>query len=901
MKALSYLFLQFPFRKCAPLLLLLGMASLAICQTPQEHVYATGTGTSNPSAAVISGFDKNSLSGSLAAIPSSPFPAHNAAPMAVDGQGKFLFVAGPTSIAMYAIDAASGALTEVQRSPFPYIPTINANQAPSDPLSIATEPTGKFVYVGFQNGDYQTYPNIQSSITPYVIDTSNAADPVLDLGPQLSWDFNAQPTNLFVEPSGRHLYVALGSNGGNLYAGFDLYDIDGSTGELTNLRTIDTPDVPSQVSAIDPQGRFLFQAYGQYDGWLSSFQLPPADGLVTITSSVYLGHAKFAHAIVVDPSGEFLYVSVGGAPPPFNTYSIDQTTGALAQLSSSTQTPFPFGQVTVADPQGPYLYTLLNGSVHGFQVDSTTGAVTELSGSPFTDGSANYYESGLYITNTNPQASSGPYLEIISGGSFPQTPVGTISPQTVTVGLSNIGDVTMTLTSVTIAGDSTSSFSQTNTCTAVLAPNAACQVTIYFTPTTTGVLGATLQVVDNAPGSPQSVTLSGIGTSSTTQPQVSLSASSLSFGSQTQGTSSLAQVITLTNTGNATLHISAINLTGSYPKDWTQTNTCPAPLAAQGTCTLSVTFSPSDNGILSAIISVADDAPNSPQAINLYGNAPPAVLLNASANGGSTVATVPAGQTATYNLQAMPGPNFTGTITFACSGVPFGAVCTVPASVAVANGAATPFTVSISTLSPSQAAMFPGLPRQPSGRLRPQPGFSLAFFAALLLFALVLHSRIQLPAPPRWLASAAAVLLMTALVFSGIGCGSGSGGYSQSVSPPPPQSAATPVITPASGTFTAGQSVTITDATAGTTIHYTTDGSTPTASSPAYQAAIPLSSLTTIQAMAIAPNYANSAVVSATFKFQTPSGTITLTPTATPNGSSKQLPLTPMLLTLNVQ
>lgn len=219
----------------------------------------------------------------------------------------------------------------------------------------------------------------------------------------------------------------------------------------------------------------------------------------------------------------------------------------------------------------------------------------------------------------------------------------------------------MSLTSVAITGDSTGSFSQTNTCTAVLAPNAACQVTVYFTPTTTGVLGATLQVVDTAPGNPQTATLSGIGTSSTPLPQVALSASNLSFGSQTQGTSGTAQVITLTNTGNAILHISAINLTGSYPKDWSETQTCTtAAIAPQGTCTLSVTFSPSDNGVLSAIVTIADDAPNSPQAINLYGSAPPAVLLSASANGGSITATVPVGQTANYNLQATPGPNFTG-------------------------------------------------------------------------------------------------------------------------------------------------------------------------------------------------------------------------------------------------
>ena len=900
MKAFFYLFWQFPFRKCALLMLLLGMASLGICQTPQQHVYATGTGTGNPNAAVISGFDKNSTFG----FPCrnsfrAPFPRTTAAPMAVDGQGKFLFVAGPTSIAMYAIDPASGALTEVPRSPIPYIPIPGSEQAPSNPLSIATEPTGQFVYVGFQTGDFPGNPNGNSSITPYVIDTSNATlGPTLDLGPQWSLDFTAQPTNVFVEPSGRHLYVALGPYSDNLYAGFDVYDIDGNTGELYNLSAVDTPG-PSLVSAMDPKGRFLFQAYGQFSSWLSSFQLSPADGSVTAITAIFVDYTM-VHAIVVDPSGSFLYVNVGGAPPSFNTYSIDQTTGALTQLSSSTQIAYPFGLLTVADPQGPYLYSLLNGSVHGFQADPTTGAVTELSGSPFTDGSSNYYESGLYITNTNPQASSGPYLEISGGGAFPQTPVGTTSPQTITVTLSNIGDVTMSLSSLAIAGDSTHSFSETNNCPSALVPQASCQATLSFTPAVTGVLQATLQITDNAPGSPQSVTISGVGTSSTMQPQVSLSSSSLGFGSQTQGTSGTPQVITLTNTGNATLHISAVTLAGSYPKDWSETQTCTAAaIAPQATCTISVTFSPSDNGVLSAIVTIADDAPNSPQTINLYGNAPPAVLLSASANGGSTTATVSAGQTATYNLQAMPGPNFTGTITFACSGVPFGALCTVPASVAVANGAATPFTVSISTLSPAQAAVFPGLARQTSGSLRPQPGFSLAFFAALLLFTLTLRTRTQLQAPPRRLASTAAALLMTALVFSGIGCGSA--GSSQSVSPPPPQSAATPVITPASGTFTAAQSVTITDATAGAAIHYTTDGSTPAVSSPTYQAAISLSSLTTVQAMAIAPNYANSAVASATFKFQTPSGTITITPTATPSGTSKQLPLTPILLTLNVQ
>jgi len=151
---------------------------------------------------------------------------------------------------------------------------------------------------------------------------------------------------------------------------------------------------------MDPEGAFFcFRLYGEYNSWLSSFQLSPADGSIAATTGDLVNYTM-VHAIVADPSGNFLYVNVGGAPPSFNTYSIDQTTGALTQLSSSTQIAFPFGQWTVADPQGSYLYTLLNGSVHGFQADPTAGTITELSGSPFTDGSSNYYETGLYITNT---------------------------------------------------------------------------------------------------------------------------------------------------------------------------------------------------------------------------------------------------------------------------------------------------------------------------------------------------------------------------------------------------------------------------------------------------------------------------------------------------------------------
>ncbi|MFD6529607.1 chitobiase/beta-hexosaminidase C-terminal domain-containing protein [Streptomyces sp. NPDC060184] len=76
---------------------------------------------------------------------------------------------------------------------------------------------------------------------------------------------------------------------------------------------------------------------------------------------------------------------------------------------------------------------------------------------------------------------------------------------------------------------------------------------------------------------------------------------------------------------------------------------------------------------------------------------------------------------------------------------------------------------------------------------------------------------------------------------------------------------ATPTFTPAAGTYASAQSVTLADATAGASIRYTRDGSTPTASSTLYSAPISVTATTTIKAIAIKSGLADSAVASATY------------------------------------
>jgi hypothetical protein len=97
--------------------------------------------------------------------------------------------------------------------------------------------------------------------------------------------------------------------------------------------------------------------------------------------------------------------------------------------------------------------------------------------------------------------------------------------------------------------------------------------------------------------------------------------------------------------------------------------------------------------------------------------------------------------------------------------------------------------------------------------------------------------------------------------------------------------AATPSITPGGGFYTTTQTVTLADVTPGAVIHYTTDGSTPNASSSTYSSALSVTTTTTVKAIAIASGYNNSSVASAVYSFSS-SGGLTATPTFSPTSGS---------------
>jgi hypothetical protein len=173
--------------------------------------------------------------------------------------------------------------------------------------------------------------------------------------------------------------------------------------------------------------------------------------------------------------------------------------------------------------------------------------------------------------------------QILGGSSLPENE-----------NMTNPGGATLVISSIVATGD----FSQTNNCRDSLPPGTTCTISVTFTPTALGPATGTLTITDNAPGSPQTLTLSGLGVL-----PIVLNPSALTFGNQAENTTSPAQTVTLTNTQSTPV---AIVITTS--PDFGQTNTCGGSVPARSSCTITVTFTPSIVGLEAGTLSVLNAA-----------------------------------------------------------------------------------------------------------------------------------------------------------------------------------------------------------------------------------------------------------------------------------------------------
>jgi 6-phosphogluconolactonase len=230
--------------------------------------------------------------------------------MVVDPSGKFAYVvtggAGiPFNVTMYTIEATTGALTSTG--------TIATGGVP---VSVAVDPAGKFVYVATQN----ITPGLAGSVFMYTINATTGA--LASIGTIAAETY---PASVAVDPAGKFAYVT--NSGSN---DVSMYTIDATTGALTSIGMIAAGTGPGSV-AVDPAGKFAYVVnFNSND--VSMYTINSTTGALTSTGTIAAGQSPTA--IAVHPSGKFAYVT-NSMSNDVSIYSIDGATGALTLIGTT--------------------------------------------------------------------------------------------------------------------------------------------------------------------------------------------------------------------------------------------------------------------------------------------------------------------------------------------------------------------------------------------------------------------------------------------------------------------------------------------------------------------------------------------------------------------------------------
>jgi hypothetical protein len=216
--------------------------------------------------------------------------------------------------------------------------------------------------------------------------------------------------------------------------------------------------------------------------------------------------------------------------------------------------------------------------------------------------------------------------------SAPSTaPVATVSPDSLSfsaleigraappkfVTVRNSGSGQLRVTGATLSGAAAGDYSVVNPCRQALAKNQVCVLAVTFKPTAAGSRAATLNIATND----KSLAVSLAGSVAAAAAKISLTPASLSFGSQAILSSSAAQKLTLSNTGNAEFNLGPLLPSGKDPFDFTVKHDCGKTLAAGKSCDINVTFNPRTPGDKAGAVVIGGAAIGAPATARFTGSA----------------------------------------------------------------------------------------------------------------------------------------------------------------------------------------------------------------------------------------------------------------------------------------
>jgi Divergent InlB B-repeat domain/Abnormal spindle-like microcephaly-assoc'd, ASPM-SPD-2-Hydin/Lactonase, 7-bladed beta-propeller len=634
-----------------------------------EYLFGSQTVTGpSGSVAVIATYTVDTTSGALTPITAAPVqPRSPGASLAINPAGTMLFQTTTNSASLGAVGvfsiASDGSLTEVPNSPF------GVGQPGNSLMLIAVSPNGKFLYLAFE----------ESGVPPStIVDVfAIAADGSLSLNNEFTLsavEFCDPPTpapltpiQFYIHPTQKSLFLFMGSTFGPPCSGqpseVQPFTIN-SDGTLTAGTVVILSTFATSGYALtgSPDGSLLYLMTNPFPlentiiygggidpttlnpSFLPAYSYPPASQ-PPFTPPPVLSPG----ALAIDSTSTYLYSSAG-------TFRIQD--GGLTLIDSSTN-PFLSGGSILASTTAPLIFgSTSTGSFVVARVNSD-GSLTQAPGSPYANAGGSVLSQPTPIPDkavlwVQPD---GP-ITIFNAIAVGQTGSANLS-------ILNMGYGPLTINSIAVTGDP--SFSVAETCTSPMAPGGTCPLTVNFTPTTVGTFTGTLTIDTSA----ATRTLAISGTSEAPPPPapdpILVAPTPILFPDTAIGSSS-PLTVQLQNGPKATasLVVTSIDIGGSNPGDFSQTNTCTAaPIPAGSSCSITLTFSPQAVGGRAGAIVVS--GPNGLTLTNtLTGNGATTVTkftVAVTASGPGTVTQTPTGTSfannTTITLTATPNANAT--------------------------------------------------------------------------------------------------------------------------------------------------------------------------------------------------------------------------------------------------
>jgi hypothetical protein len=322
----------------------------------------------------------------------------------------------------------------------------------------------------------------------------------------------------------------------------------------------------------------------------------PEGGAVTISDNAFTG----TQTVALSGTGTAPVAGISPGSVTFQSQLISTTSGGQLVFLSNTGTgPLTFSGPGIATG-GDFGQTNNCGAA---LAPATSCAITVT----FTPTAAGARTGSLSVTSNG-----APLAVSLNGTGASAAPTVTASPESLvfstqlvktkspvqTVTLTNSGTVAVSVTD-SVSGD----FAKTGTCPTSLAAGKSCTLKVIFTPTAAGTRTGALTF--KLPSGNVTVALTGTGVSTATG-WLTISPSSFSFNNGYVVGDNPSQDFTVTNTNGVPTGIGKISMSGS--KTFTQTKSCGTTLPAYGTCTVTVTFTPTVVGTFTGTLNVPESA-----------------------------------------------------------------------------------------------------------------------------------------------------------------------------------------------------------------------------------------------------------------------------------------------------